>query len=263
MRIGGHAVLSGIDFEVGPGEHVAIVGASGAGKSTLIALLLGFHRASAGTVLADGERLGVRASADLRRATAWIDPTVQLFNQSLFENLVYGTGTAGTGELAASIEDADLRGVLEELPQALETPLGEGGGFLSAGEAQRVRLARALLRPGVRLALLDEPFRGLDRDTRRRLLARARQRFASATLVCATHDLAETLAFDRVVVLAGGRIVADGAPRSLLAEASGPYAELVRAERDLTEELAASSGWTRWRVTDGRVEVGDAGGGRA
>src|SRR4029079_5631686 len=109
-----------------------IVGASGAGKSTLIALLLGFHRASAGTVLADGARLSTRATAELRRATAWIDPTVQLFNQSLFENLVYGTGRAGTGELAASIEDANLREVLEALPDALGTPLGEGGGFLSA-----------------------------------------------------------------------------------------------------------------------------------
>jgi ATP-binding cassette subfamily B protein len=255
VRIGGHPVLSGIDLDVEPGEHVAIVGASGAGKSTLVALFLGFHRASAGTILADGERLGTRASADLRRATAWIDPSVQLFNQSLFENLIYGTGSAGTGALASSIEEADLRDVLEALPDALETPLGEGGGFLSAGEGQRVRLGRALLRPGVRLALLDEPFRGLDRDTRRELLARARRRFAGATVLCATHDLAETLAFDRVVVLDGGRIVADGAPRALLADARGAYAELVRAERELAEIFATSRAWTRWRVGGGRVEV--------
>ncbi len=255
VRIGGHPVLSDVDLEIAPGEHVAIVGASGAGKSTLIALLLGFHRASAGVVLADGERLGARATADLRRATAWIDPSVQLFHKSLFENLVYGTGSAGSGELAASVEDANLRDVLEALPEAFETPLGEGGGFLSAGEGQRVRLARAFLRPGVRLALLDEPFRGLDRDTRRDLLARARRRFASATLLCATHDLAETLAFDRVVVLDGGRVVADGAPRELLARARGPYAELVRAERELAETLGGSTSWTRWRVADGRVEV--------
>ena len=255
VRIGGHPVLTDVDLEVAPGEHVAIVGASGAGKSTLIALLLGFHRASAGTVLADGERRSPRSTADLRRATAWIDPSVQLFNQSLFENLVYGAGTAGTGALAASIEDANLREVLEGLPQALDTPLGEGGGFLSAGEAQRVRLARALLRPGVRLALLDEPFRGLDRDTRRDLLARARRRFAAATLLCATHDLAETLAFDRAVVLDGGRVVADGAPRDLLADRDGAYARLVRAERELAETLTASPTWTRWRVADGRVEV--------
>jgi ATP-binding cassette subfamily B protein len=117
-----------------------------------------------------------------------------------------------------------------------------------------VRYARATLRPGVRLALLDEPFRGLDRATRRELLARARTLWRGVTLVCATHDLEETLGFDRVVVLEGGRIVAQGDPRELALDADGPFAEFVLAEKEV-RALWSSRGWTRWRVEAGRLRV--------
>jgi ATP-binding cassette subfamily B protein len=119
-----------------------------------------------------------------------------------------------------------------------------------------VRLARAFLRRGVRLALLDEPFRGLERATRERLLARARARWRTATLVAATHDLADTLAFDRVVVLDGGRIAEQGAPAALAA-GDTRYAELLRAERELADEGWGAAGWKRWRVGAGRLDVGD------
>ena len=254
LRLGGQPVLAGIDLALRAGEHVALVGRSGAGKSSLIGLLLGFHRASAGSVAVDGAPLDARALARLRRETAWVDPAAQLWNASLFDNLVYGVGHARADRLAAVVEDADLRRVLEGLPDGLSEVLGEGGGFLSGGEGQRVRFARALLRPGVRLALLDEPFRGLDRASRRELLARARERWRDATLVCATHDLDETLGFDRVVVLDRGRVVADGDPRELARTAAGAYAELVAAEREVAQ-LWASGTWTRWRVEDGRLSV--------
>jgi ABC-type multidrug transport system ATPase subunit len=123
-----------------------------------------------------------------------------------------------------------------------------------------VRLGRASLRPGVRLALLDEPFRGLDRDTRRRLLAASRRRWRDATLVCAIHDLEETLEFDRVVVLEGGRVAADGRPRELLRDPRSAYTVLLQAERALFRELWGSPAWTRWRVEDGRLDVTGGGG---
>ena len=96
------------------------------------------------------------------------------------------------------------RGVLERLPDGLQTPLGEGGGLVSGGEGQRVRLGRALARRGVRLVILDEPFRGLDREQRRVLLQRARQEWRATTLLCIPHDVRSTQAFDRVLVVAGG-----------------------------------------------------------
>ena len=116
-------------------------------------------------------RSTANGSPRLRRATAWVDPAVQLWNRSLLDNLRYGASRrlAAAGEaVIEAVRLANLAAVLRKLPQGLQTPLGEGGGLVSGGEGQRVRLARGLLRPGVRLVILDEPFRGLDREQRRR-----------------------------------------------------------------------------------------------
>src|SRR6185503_2177089 len=141
---------------------------------------------------------------------------IQLWNRSLLENLLYGAADqSALRHPQAAIEGADLRRVLEKLPDGLQTKLGEGGALLSGGEGQRVRLGRALLRDEARLVILDEPFRGLDRDQRRSLLRRARQVWRHATLLCITHDVSETLGFERVLVVEGGKIVEDATPRLL------------------------------------------------
>ena len=116
-----------------------------------------------------------------------------------------------------------------------------------------MRLARALGRDGVRLAVLDEPLRGLDRAQRHRLLAVARERWKDATLLCATHDVVEALQFDRVLVMEGGRIVADGPPQELLAEEGSPLRAMLDTERELRRELDGGRGWRRLRVADGRL----------
>ena len=103
--------------------------------------------------------------------------------------------------------------MIERLPNGLETPLGEAGGLVSGGEGQRVRFGRALLRPGVRLAILDEPFRGLDFEQRHKLLHRSREVWRDATLLAISHDIAEAMTFERVLVLEDGRIVEDGDPK--------------------------------------------------
>ncbi len=189
VRVAGHDVLSGVDLDVAPGEHVAIVGPSGAGKSTLVGLLLGWHRAAAGSVLVDGEPLTAGRLARLRERTAWVDPSVQLWNRSLLDNLRYGNTTGDGTAIGQVLEIAELRGLVERLPDGLQTPLGEGGALVSGGEGQRVRVGRALLRPDARLVILDEPFRGLDREQRARLLAAARSWWSDATLLCVTHDV--------------------------------------------------------------------------
>jgi len=114
-------------------------------------------------------------------------------------------------------------------------------------------LGRALLRPRPRLALLDEPFRGLDRGQRRALLAAARETFRAATLLCATHDLAETLDFPRVLVLSNGKVVEDGAPSELLAREGSHFAALLRAERSLAAQFESSRAWRRLKIDDGRL----------
>lgn len=244
----GHPILSEICCRFEAARHVAMVGPSGAGKSSLVGLLLGWLTPAAGEILVDGLPLRVER---MRAAAAWVDPSVQIWNRSLLANVAYGaTPGASAGD---AMDAALLRGVLENLPEGMQTRLGEGGSLVSGGEGQRVRLARGLLKTDAKLVLLDEPFRGLDRETRRQLLRRARKMWRGATLVCVTHDIGETLEFDQVGVLEGGRLVEFGAPEELAKKADSRYAELLAAEEAALHELWGSRMWRHVQVQAGRL----------
>lgn len=261
---GGHTILPDLTLQIAPGEHVAIVGPSGAGKSSLVGLLLGWQRPASGQLLVDGAPLDGSRLLALRRMTAWVDPAVQLWNRPLFANLTYGAQSSSAGvarlgaeapalDMTAVLDGADLYDVLEKLPAGLQTPLGESGGLVSGGEGQRVRLGRALLRSGVRLAILDEPFRGLDRAKRHQLLRNARAHWQGATLLCVTHDISATQDFTRVLVLEEGQIVEDGAPATLLAQPQSRYQALLTAEATVRQSLWAGRDWRRLWLADGAL----------
>jgi ATP-binding cassette subfamily B protein len=251
VTLGGHTVLEDLVLDIAPGEHVAVIGPSGAGKSTLAALLLGFHPAAQGELELDGERASAETFAALRRQTAWVDPAVQLWNRSLFENLVYGQDGSSTDGLVA-LDASGLRPLIQKLPEGLQQPLGESGRLVSGGEGQRVRFGRGTLRADVRLAILDEPFRGLDRTSRRRLLAAARAHWRAATLVWITHDIGDTREFDRVAILDGGRIVETGVPAKLAADPDSRYGRLL-AEDETHRRDAWRAGWIRLKLERGRI----------
>ena len=251
VHAAGHAILEEINLKIEPGDHVAIVGPSGAGKSSLMGLLLGWYRPAEGSVLVDGAALEGAHLEHLRKDTAWIDPAVQLWNRSLFSNLCYGNPDAVP--TASLLERSELRQLLETLPDGLQTELGESGGLVSGGEGQRVRLGRALMRQGVRLALLDEPFRGLDRHQRRELLSRARRHWENITLLCVTHDVGETLGFSRALVVENGRIVEDGNPAELARQPNSRYRALLEAEESVREGSWSSGHWRHLRLEDGRL----------
>lgn len=249
----GHTVLEDIRLDISAGEHVAIVGPSGAGKSSLVGTLLGWYRPAAGRVLVDREQLDELHVERLRPHIAWVDPAVQLWNRPLLDNLRYGLPDGARMSVEEVIQAADLQRVLESLPHGLATALGEGGGLVSGGEGQRVRLARALLRPGVRLVILDEPFRGLDFEQRRVLLSRARQFWKDATLLSISHDISETLAFDRVLVIEEGRIVEDGRPGDLAQKQGSRFQAMLRAERVVREGSWSGGGWRRLKLEQGAL----------
>jgi len=148
-------------------------------------------------------------------------------------------------------QSADLYDVLERLPEGLKTNLGEGGGLVSGGEGQRVRLGRAMLRAGVRLVILDEPFRGLDRERRRILLSEARRIWNKKTLLCITHDIGETRNFPRVLVIENGEIVEDAPPGALEANPSSRYRAILAAEAKVRQELWESAEWRRFTIDRG------------
>jgi ATP-binding cassette subfamily B protein len=249
---GGHTILEDLELLIAPGEQIAIVGASGAGKSTLLGLLLGWHQLSAGQLRVDGQAMNPATQQALRQATAWVDPAIQIWNQSFVDNLHYASNSEAPARMAEVLDQAQLRSVLQKLPQGLQTWLGEGGALLSGGEGQRLRLARALMQNPVRLVLLDEPFRGLDRSQRQALLQQARHWWRRATLLCVTHDVAETLAFERVLVVEGGRIVEDGVPAQL-AQTASRYRALLDAETSVRQTMWQGPHWRRLRVAQGQL----------
>ncbi len=252
VRVAGHQVLQGINLQIEPGEHIAIVGVSGAGKSALLGLLLGWYRPAGGTFEVDGRELDDASLECLRRDTAWVDPTVQLWNRSLYDNLRYGA-EADSPAINASVTAAGLKEMLQRLPDGMQTSLGEGGTLLSGGEGQRVRIGRALIRERARLVLLDEPFRGLTRDERSRLLSYARSRWPRATLLFVTHDIADAQRFDRVLVMQDGQLVEDGAPGELAGIPDSRFAALLSLDAQAQAELWNNPVWRRLWLADGRL----------
>ncbi|HEX6082922.1 MAG TPA: ATP-binding cassette domain-containing protein, partial [Thermoanaerobaculia bacterium] len=253
VTIAGHALLEDVALHIEGGEHVAIVGTSGAGKSTLVGLLLGWHRAASGTVSIDGLPLDDEQLQRLRGETAWVDPAVQLWNRSLLENLEYGNAHAAR-PAEAILEQAELLNVLESLPDGLQTRLGESGALMSGGEGQRVRFGRALGRDGVRLVILDEAFRGLDRPRRNALLARARELWRGVTMLYVTHDPEEARLFERVLVVERGRVVEDGAPAALASDPASYYAGLRAAQETMAATMSSATAWRRLTLRQGRLD---------
>lgn len=252
VKAGGHVILHDVSVELAPGEHIAVVGPSGAGKSTFFGVLLGWHRPASGSLLVDDAPLQGARLSKLRSETAWVDPTIQIWNGGLLDNLRYGNHEGSHLPLSTVLHNADLLPVLESLPDGHQTVLGESGGLVSGGEGQRVRLGRAMLRPGVRLVLLDEPFRGLDPGQRSRLLDRCREHWKDCTLLCVTHDVAETQSFDRVLVMSGGTIVEDGSPRTLGQDEKSLYRRMLDAENDVNA-IWSSGTWRAVTLHGGTI----------
>ncbi len=251
VQMAGNEILAVDALTIPAGSHVAVVGASGAGKSSLVGLLLGWYRPNVGEVLVDGQLLAGRVLSRLRRRTTWVDPTVQIWNRSMLENLRYGAD-AEHRPVGEGVEGAELDEVLARLPMGLQTPLGAGGALLSGGEGQRVRLGRGICRGNPRMVILDEAFCGLERQRRSDLLAAARKRWSEATLICITHDIGQTRAFSRVLVIDGGRIIEDGDPALLASRPDSRYARLLASEQRALARMAGPE-WRRLRVENGCV----------
>jgi ATP-binding cassette subfamily B protein len=247
-----YAILNDVSLRVAAGEHVAIVGRSGSGKSSLVGLLLGFHEPTAGRLTFDGRAYGAHERRRLLSQTVWVDPSVQLWNRSVRDNVEYAARATARRGFLQTAELSELLPVIDHLERGLDTSVGPEGCLLSGGEGQRVRLARGLRRAEVRLVILDEAFRGLDRPMRERLTRNVRAAFPNATLFSVSHDIRSALEFERVLVIESGRIVEDGAPTRLACAASR-FKSLLDAEMRALEELWAERAWRRLEVARGKV----------
>nr|BFE60517.1 hypothetical protein GCM10020063_050430 [Dactylosporangium thailandense] len=203
----GRPALPPFSATIEPGELVALTGPSGCGKSTLLSVLMGFATPSGGTVTVGGTEL---AAADLdawRRRVAWLPQRPWLGAGTIADNIRLGAGDVSLAALRAAAAEAGALGFIEALPDGFGTPLGDDGAGLSAGQRQRIALARVFLRDAP-LVLLDEPTAGLDPATEAELLAAIRAHAAGRTVIMAAHRPALVAIADRAIALPAGAEVA-------------------------------------------------------
>jgi ATP-binding cassette subfamily B protein len=222
------SALSQVSFRIAPGERVALVGPSGAGKTTIFALLLRFYDPNRGTVEVDGVPANEAELAALRARFALVPQETALFADTVAANIAYGVEKAGRSEIESAAKAAFAHDFIAALPQGYETMLGEGGVTLSAGQRQRIAIARAVLR-NAPILLLDEATSALDSESET-LVQRALEKIMEGrtTLVIA-HRLATVIRADRILVFDHGRLVEEGTHQTLIGR-GGVYARLAELQ---------------------------------
>ncbi len=232
-------VLFGISLRLGVGEMVALVGPSGAGKSTLVKLLPRFYDVTGGAIRIDGTDVRDVTLESLRAQIGIVTQQTILFNDTVRYNIAYGRLEASEAEIEAAARAAQAWDFIQDLPQGLETVIGEQGVMLSGGERQRLAIARALLKDPP-ILILDEATSALDSEAEREVQKALDNLIQGRTTLVIAHRLSTVRSADRIVVLEGGRVVEEGSHGELLAQ-EGLYRKLYTLqfrEEDLPEEEA-------------------------
>lgn len=233
---GGMQVFDKFSLRLHSGQRVGLVGHSGGGKSSVFTLLQRFYDVQYGDITIDGQDISKITQQSLREAISVVPQDISLFQRSIMENIRYGRPTATDDEVlrAAIAARCDF---VEDLPDGLETMVGDRGLKLSGGQRQRIAIARAFLKDAP-ILLLDEATAALDSESEEAIREALARLVRGRTVIAIAHRLATLRNFDRVVVLQSGRIIEDGSPDRLM-QGHGPYRELVTREMNRLAKHAA------------------------
>ena len=230
-----HEAIAGIDLAIQAGEIIALVGASGGGKTTLLNLLPRFVEPLHGVIRLDGVALKEWSLASLRSQIALVSQDAMVFDDTIRANVAYGREQpTQDADVWAALESAALADYVRELPQGLDSRVGERGQSLSGGQRQRLAIARALLKDAP-ILLLDEATSALDNETERLVQQALMRSMEGRTVLVIAHRLSTIERADRIAVLDQGKLLEIGSHHELIAK-NGPYAQLQRA--GLAVELA-------------------------
>ena len=224
----GRPVISQLNLSIAPGESVALVGPSGAGKSSMVNLLPRFYDVTSGQVLIDGKDIREYTLSSLRQQIGIVQQDVFLFDGTIRENVLYGRLDASEAEVEEAIRAAKLDQVIEQLPDGLDTAIGERGVRLSGGQKQRLSIARIFLK-NPSILILDEATSALDTKTEQYIQQSFDQLAKGRTSLVIAHRLATIQHVDRIVVVTEEGVVESGSHQELLA-LDGHYAALYRAQ---------------------------------
>jgi ABC-type multidrug transport system fused ATPase/permease subunit len=222
---GGTPAISDVTLDVSPGETVAVVGPTGSGKTTLVAAVARLYDLTEGSVEIDGRDVREIDPAELRRAVALVPDDGFLFSASVRENIAYARADATQAEVELAARRAQIDSFIEGLPERYDTLVGERGLTLSGGQRQRIAIARALIMDP-RVLILDDATASVDAATEREIKRALREVMEGRTTFVIAHRLSTIALADRVIVMEGGRVTAQGTHEELL-EASPLYAEIV------------------------------------
>lgn len=224
----GRTVISQLNLSIAPGESVALVGPSGAGKSSMVNLLPRFYDVTSGQVLIDGKDIREYTLSSLRQQIGIVQQDVFLFDGTIRENVLYGRLDASDAEVEEAIRAAKLDQVIEQLPDGLDTAIGERGVRLSGGQKQRLSIARIFLK-NPSILILDEATSALDTQTEQYIQQSFDQLTKGRTSLIIAHRLATIQHVDRIVVVTEAGVAESGSHQELLA-LDGHYAALYRAQ---------------------------------